>query len=72
MCIRDRTYTFRNGAAIDYDGYVADAAQALGKNRKHCFLVKTLFKNIHLVGFCQKSAVNGFGFRIVCGFESIV
>ena len=40
MCIRDsykgkamyctgKTYTFRNGAAIDYDCYVADAAQAL-------------------------------------------
>lgn len=29
MYCTGKTYTFRNGAAIDYDGYVADAAQAL-------------------------------------------
>ena len=29
MYCTGKTYTFRNGAAVDYDGYVADAAQAL-------------------------------------------
>lgn len=29
MYCTGKTYTFRNGAAIDYDGYVADAVQAL-------------------------------------------